>query len=134
GLEADLVAERAVELDGAHHHPRQAERAAQLADEAGRVERRAAREVGALDKDDVVPPESREPVEDRAAADTAADHDGSRTPLHASARSKCSSAYAAKSNSTSEIACCTTPHIASPKSDIQRISCSAASAASPGSP
>ena len=50
-LELDLVTEHPVELDRVHHHPGQAERAAQLADEAGRVERRAARELRALDED-----------------------------------------------------------------------------------
>src|SRR5205823_5466884 len=77
GLEADLVAELAVELDRAHHHLRQAERAPKLADEACRVEGRAARQVGALDEEDVAPPEPRQPVEDRAAADAAADDHGS---------------------------------------------------------
>src|SRR5262249_25510911 len=75
GLEPDLGAERAVELDRVHHHLRQAQRAAQLADEAGGVEGRAARQVGALDEDDVAAPELRQPVGDRAAADAAADHD-----------------------------------------------------------
>src|SRR5262249_45373866 len=75
GLEADLLSERPVQLDRAHHHPGEAERAAQLADEPRGVERRAARQLGPLDEDDVAPAEPREPVEDRAAADTAADHD-----------------------------------------------------------
>ena len=82
GLEPDLVAERAVEVDRAHHHLRQAERAAQLADEPGRMEGRAARQVGPLDEDDVVPAEPGEPVEDRAAADAAADHDRTRPRTH----------------------------------------------------
>ena len=77
-LEPDFRLERAVELDRVHHHPRQRQRAPQLADEPRRVERRAARQVGALDEDDVVPAEPGEPVEDRAAADTAADDDGAR--------------------------------------------------------
>ena len=84
GLEADLRLERAVELDRAHHHPRQRERAAQLADEPGGVERRAARQVGPLDEDDVVPAEPRQPVEDRAAADATADHDRARARSHSS--------------------------------------------------
>src|SRR5205085_2093650 len=37
-----------------------------------------------------------------------------------SRRSKCSSAYAAKSKSSSDSACWTTPHIASRKSDMKR--------------
>ena len=82
GLEPDLGLERPVEVDALHHHLRQRERRAELADEAGRVERRAAREVGPLDEDDVVPAEPREPVEDRAAADAAADHHRSRPVPH----------------------------------------------------
>jgi hypothetical protein len=37
----------------------------------------AAGQVGALDEHDVAPAELRQPVEDRAAADAAADHDDS---------------------------------------------------------
>ncbi len=74
GLELDLLAERAVELDRAHHHPGQAERAAQLPDEAGGVERGAARQVGTLEQDRVRAAQPGEPVEHRAAADAAADH------------------------------------------------------------
>ena len=80
-LEPDLRLERAVELDRAHHHPRQRERASQLADEPGGVECRAARQIGPLDEDDIVPAEPRQPVEDRAAADTAADHDRTRAAI-----------------------------------------------------
>ena len=110
-LQADLVGERAVEVDRVHHHPRQRQRAAQLPDEPGRVEGRAGRQVGPLDEHDVVPAEPRQPVEDRAAAHAAADDDGARTVRHRSARrkrsesavssirSKCSAAYASKSNS-----------------------------------
>ena len=82
GLELDLVAQLPVELDRVHHHPGQAERAAQLADEAGRVERRPARQLRALDEDDVAPAEPGEPVEDGAAADAAADDDDSRPVDH----------------------------------------------------
>ena len=81
-LEPDLLADRAVEIDARHHHLRQRERAAQLADEPCGVERRARRQVGALDEDHVVPAEAREPVEDRAAADAAADHHRSRPGSH----------------------------------------------------
>ena len=82
GLEPDLVADRAIEVDARHHHLRQRERAAQLADEPCGVKRRARRQVGALDEDHVVPAEPREPVEDRAAADAAADHHRSRPGSH----------------------------------------------------
>src|SRR5262249_6350303 len=65
-----------------HHHLRQAERAAELPDEACGVECRPAREVGSLAQDDVVPAEARKPVEDRAASHSAADHDCTGRPLH----------------------------------------------------
>ena len=81
-LEPDFRTECPVELDALHHHPRQRERRAELADEAGGVERRAARQVCALDEEDVRPAEAREPVEDRAAAHAAADHDRPRPLLH----------------------------------------------------
>ena len=74
-LEPDLRLQRAVEVDALHHHLRERQGAAELADEAGRVERGAARQLRALDEHDVIPAEPREPVEDRAAADPAADHD-----------------------------------------------------------
>ena len=52
------------------------------------MERRAARQVGALEEHDVVPAELRQPVEDGAAADAAADDDDLGPVLHDSARSK----------------------------------------------
>src|SRR5262249_36528963 len=67
-------AELPVELDRAHHHLRQAQGAAKLADEPGRVKRRAARQLRPLDEDDVAPAEPRQPVQNRAAADPTADH------------------------------------------------------------
>src|SRR5437660_1673420 len=76
GLEADLVLQHPVEVDRVHHHPGQAERAAELADQPGGVKRRPARDASALDEDEVVPAEAREPVEDRRAADTTTDDDG----------------------------------------------------------
>src|SRR3954468_15316394 len=82
GLESRLLLERAVELDRAHHHPGQAERPAQLPDEAGGVERRAARQVGALAEDDVAPAQAGEPVQDRGAADATAHDDRARRCPH----------------------------------------------------
>src|SRR3989442_14221462 len=76
GLQTDLVFQGPVELDRVHHHPGQAERAAQLADQACRVEGRTARDAGALDQDRVGPAEAREPVDDGSAADTTTDDDG----------------------------------------------------------
>ena len=46
------------------------------------MEGRAARQVGALDEDGVVPAELRQPVEDRAAAHPAADHDHASAVTH----------------------------------------------------
>ena len=54
---AAVLAELAVELDGVHHHARQRHGAAQLSDQAGRVEGRARGELVALDEHDVVPAE-----------------------------------------------------------------------------
>ncbi len=68
--------ERAVQLDRVDHHPRQRDARAQLPDEAGRVERRAARQLVAVEQHDVALAELREVVRDRRAADAAADdHD-----------------------------------------------------------
>ena len=68
--------ERAVELDAVHHHLRQRNAAAQLPDEAGGVEGRAAGQLVAVEQDDVALPERRQVVGDRGAADaTADDHD-----------------------------------------------------------
>ena len=74
-LETHFGLERAVEVDALHHHPRERERAAELTNQARRVEGRPARELGALDEHHVLPAESCEPVEDGAAADSASDHD-----------------------------------------------------------
>src|SRR5256885_4566749 len=52
-FEPDLVLEGAVEIDRAHHHLRQRERAPELSDEAGRVECRSARQLGTIDEQDV---------------------------------------------------------------------------------
>ena len=86
GLEADLVAERPVEVDRGHHHARERERAAQLADEPRRVEGRAARQVRALAEHHVVPAELGQPVGDRATPDAASDHDRACPLPHAERR------------------------------------------------
>ena len=65
--------ERPVELDRVHHHPRQRHRAAQLPDEPRRVERRAGRQLRALDEHHVLPAQLGEVVGDRAAAHAPAD-------------------------------------------------------------
>ena len=57
GSNSDSVAEPPVELDRVHHHLRQRDRAAQLADQPGGVEGRAGGELGAVEQDDVVPAE-----------------------------------------------------------------------------
>ncbi len=82
-LETDLLFERPVQIDRAHHHLRQRQGAPQLADEAGRVKGRATRQLRSLDEHDIVPTESRQPVEDRAAPDSSSDHDGSSAITHA---------------------------------------------------
>ena len=92
GLQADLLLQGAVEIDRGDHHLREAQRAAELADEARGVEGRAAGQVGSLDQDDVVPAEPGEPVEDGRAADSAADDDRARSVLHCSNSRKAGSA------------------------------------------
>ena len=76
GLEPDLVFQGSVEIDRVHHHPGQAERASELTDQSGRMERRAAGYSRALDEDRVGPAKAREPVQDGRAADTTSDDDG----------------------------------------------------------
>ena len=81
-IEARVVAQSPIELDARHVDAGQRDGRAQLADEARRVERRARRQLGALDEQHVCPAELRQPVEDRAAAHAAADHHHLRPRLH----------------------------------------------------
>ena len=64
GILAGLALQLAVEADGVHHHPRQRDGRAQLADEAGGVPGRAVRELVLLDEHGVRPAELGEVVED----------------------------------------------------------------------
>ena len=75
----------AVELDGVHVHPGQRRVGAQLADQAGGVERRAAGQLGAVDEHDVGLAELGQVVGDARAADAAADDDDRRRTRAASA-------------------------------------------------
>ncbi len=91
--------------------PRQRQARAQLADEAGGVERRAAGQLVAVEQHDVALAELREVVGDRGAADAAADDHDARAvgqlagrtiasaPAAASQRSKLGPAIAARSRS-----------------------------------
>ena len=72
------AAELPVQLDRVHHHLRQRHRRAQLAHETGRVERRAARELRAVEQDDVAPAQLGEVVGDRGPAHPAADDHAAR--------------------------------------------------------
>ena len=63
-----------VEPDRVLHHPRQRQRRAQLADEPGRVPRRAVRQLVLLEEERIRPALLREVVEDGAADHAAADH------------------------------------------------------------
>ena len=76
------AAELPVQLDRVHHHLRQRERRAQLADQPGGVERGAAGELAAVEQDDVVPAELRQVVRDRRARDAAADDHAARALGH----------------------------------------------------
>ena len=79
GREARLRLERRVELDAVAAHARHVARRAHLADEAGRVPRRAAGELALLEQHDVAStPSLREVVGGRAAGDAAADDDDAR--------------------------------------------------------
>ena len=79
GVELRLVLQPAVELHRVHHHLRQRDRAAQLANEPRRVERRAGGELVAVEQDHVVPAQLGEVVGDRGPADPAADDHAART-------------------------------------------------------
>ena len=70
GLEVDLLAQGPVEVDRVHHHLRERQRVAKLADQSGRMERRAAGQLGAFDEHHVAPAQASQPVEDRTAADS----------------------------------------------------------------
>ena len=87
---AGLGREAPVELDPVDHHPRQRHRRAQLPDEARGMERRAGRQLRAIEQDDVTPAPCGEVVRDRRAADAAADDDRARVlhlPSHPRRRS-----------------------------------------------
>ena len=73
GVVSGLGVQAAVQLGPVHHHRREGDRPAELADEPGGVERRAARELVPLDQQDVGPTELGEVVGDGCAADPAAD-------------------------------------------------------------
>ena len=86
GILAGLTAQRGVQLDGVHHHPRQRHRRAQLAHQAGGVPGRAVGQIELLDEHDVLHAELGEVVGDAAAAHAAADDDSSSPALHAAKR------------------------------------------------
>ena len=67
-----------VQLDRVHHHLRERHRRAQLADQAGRVEGRAAGELRAVEQHDVAPAELGEVVGDRGPRHAAADDHAAR--------------------------------------------------------
>ena len=73
GIDAGLVAKAPVQVGAVHHHLGQGHGAAQLANEAGRVERRARGQLGPVDQDDVAPAKLGEVVGDRRPADAAPD-------------------------------------------------------------
>ena len=69
----------AVELDGVHVHPGQRRIGAELADQSGGVERRAAGQLVAVEEDDVGLAELGQVVGDARAADAASDDDDTRS-------------------------------------------------------
>ena len=82
GILAGLLGQLGVEADRVLHHLGQADGRAQLADQAGRVPRRAVGQPVLLDQDDVRPAQLGEVVEDAAAADAASDDNSSGLRAH----------------------------------------------------
>ena len=74
-VRAGLGGQAPVEVGAVHHHLGERDRAPQLADEPGRVERRARGQLRPVDQDDVGPAALGEVVRDRRPADAAADDD-----------------------------------------------------------
>ena len=72
------AAELPVELDRVHHHLRQRHARPELADQPRGVERRAARELVAVEQHDVAPAQLGQVVGDRRPADAAADDHAAR--------------------------------------------------------
>ncbi len=82
-VDAGLRLELGVQLDPVHHHPGVAHGVPQLGDQARRMERRPARELGAIQEQDVAPTELGEVVGDARPRDAAADdHDPGAIVLH----------------------------------------------------
>ena len=88
-----VLCQLSVQLDPVHHHPGEADARPQLTDQPGRVERRPARELGAVQEQDVAPAHPRQVVRDAGAGDAAAhDHDARAVVAHvAIGRDACSS-------------------------------------------
>ncbi len=80
-VDAGLLVQAGIQVDAVHHHPRVADRVPQLRDQACRMERRAARELGALNEHDVGPAELREVVGDAGTGDASADDNDARAIL-----------------------------------------------------
>ena len=87
GIDARLGAEPPVQVGAVHHHLRQGHGASELADEAGRMERRAGCQLGPVDEDDVGPAQFGEVVGDRRPADAATDDHRAGVVHHAASLS-----------------------------------------------
>ena len=86
GSDAGLGGQSPVQVGAVHHHLGERHGAAELADEAGGVERRAGRELGAVDEDDVGPAELGQVVRDGGPADAATDDDRPGVSRHRARR------------------------------------------------
>ena len=86
---AGLGGEAPIEVRPVHHHLGEGHRAAQLADQARRMERRAGGQLRAVDQHDVRPAELGQVVGDARAADAAADDDRPRVLDHRPSRLPC---------------------------------------------
>ena len=82
GVDARLGRQAPVELGAVHHHPRERDARAQLPHEPRRVERRARRQLAAVEQQHVLPAELGQVVGDARAGDAAADDDRAEALRH----------------------------------------------------
>ena len=87
GVVPGLGGQPAVEVGAVHHHPGQRDAAAELADQPGRVERRARGQLVPLHQHDVVPAQQRQVVGDAGPAHAATDDHRTGLVTHGPERS-----------------------------------------------
>ncbi len=106
-IDAGLRGEPPVQVRRVHHHPGQRHARAELPDETRRVERRAARQLVALQEQHVRVVALHEVVGDRRAGDAAADHDdaGRSHPISCPASARASSIASTSAFARSLVKC-----------------------------